>query len=134
MNDSTLSHLSLIQSVISRLASNSFALKGWSVTVSAALLGLAARDANSGFAVVALYPALAFWGLDAYYLRQERRFRALYDAVRTGATREPLSMDPSGCDASVDKWSATIWSGSVVGLHVPVVAAIVAVLIYSRLR
>ena len=27
-------------------------------------------------------PALIFWGLDAYYLQQERLYRALYDHVR----------------------------------------------------
>ena len=88
-------HLELRQSAIARLAANSFALKGWSVTVTAALLGLAAKDSNARFAVVAFYAALTFWGLDAYYLRQERRFRALYEAVRLDKDVTPYAMSPA---------------------------------------
>jgi len=124
-------HLELLQAVISRMASNSFALKGWSVTVTAALLGLAAKDANPGFAIIAFYPALAFWGLDAYYLRQERRFRALYDAVRSKGSVEPFAMDPQGFDGEVDPWGRTLWAGVIAGLHIPVVSAVVGVLLYT---
>ena len=124
-------HLELLQPVISRMASNSFALKGWSVTVTAALLGLAAKDSNPGFAIIAFYPALAFWGLDAYYLRQERRFRALYDAVRTNAGVEPFAMDPAGFDAKLDTWFCTLTAGVVAGLHLPILSAIIGVLLYT---
>jgi len=126
-------HLELLQLVISRMASNSFALKGWSVTVTAALLGLAAKDSNPGFAIIAFYPALAFWGLDAYYLRQERRFRALYDAVRTDAAVQPFAMDPAGFDAAVESWCCTLAAGVVAGLHIPILAAIIGVLLYTFL-
>jgi len=126
-------HLELLQHVISRMASNSFALKGWSVTVTAALLGLAAKDSNPRFAIIALYPALAFWGLDAYYLRQERRFRALYDAVRTNTSVEPFAMDPDGFDSKVETWGCTLTAGVVAGLHIPILAAIVGVLLYTFL-
>jgi len=126
-----LQHLGLLQPVVSRLAANSFAFKGWSVTVTAALLGLAAKDSNAGFAIVAFYPALAFWGLDAYYLRQERRFRALYDAVRLDMKVTPYAMDPTGFDDSVDSWWWTLWSGVIAGLHVPILSAILVVLVYA---
>lgn len=75
-------HLEFIQSVISRQAKNSFLLKGWTVTIVAALFAFIPKDA-------ALRPILAvyalifiFWMLDSYYLWQERLFRALYDHVR----------------------------------------------------
>ena len=126
-------HLELLQPVISRMASNSFAVKGWSVTVTAALLGLAAKDSNPGFAIIALYPALAFWGLDAYYLRQERRFRALWDAVRSDSDVQPFAMDPAGFDAAVDSWCSTLTAGVVAGLHIPILSAIIGVLLYTLL-
>ena len=126
-------HLELLQAVISRMASNSFALKGWSVTVTAALLGLATKDSNPRFAIIALYPALAFWGLDAYYLRQERRFRALYDAVRSDSDVQPFAMDPAGFDAAVDSWCSTLTAGVVAGLHIPILSAIIGVLLYTLL-
>jgi hypothetical protein len=133
VNHQQTKHLELIQSVISRLASNSFALKGWSVTVTAALLALAAKESNLGFGVVAFYPAVAFWGLDAYYLRQERRFRALYDAVRLGQTESSFTMDPAGTDSNVESWWDTLWSGTIAGVHLPILAAIIGVLLYAKL-
>src|SRR5438552_18609082 len=108
-------HLEMIQAVVSRLAGNSFSVKGWSITLVSALFALAAKDANVRYAVLALLPALCFWGLDAYYLRQERLFRKLYDAVRTGATvGDPptpviqlFSMNTTPVSPMVDSWART---------------------------
>jgi len=81
-DDARLKHLEFIHSVISRLAGNSFWLKGWSVTLVAAIFAMAARDATVYLLYVAILPALAFWGLDAFYVGQERVFRDLHgDAV-----------------------------------------------------
>ena len=76
-------HLEFIQGVINRLASDSFRMKGWCVVLVAALFVLLAREGQIEFIVVALVPVLFFWGLDGYFLWQERPFRALYDHVRT---------------------------------------------------
>lgn len=75
-------HMEMIQAIITRMASNSFALKGWAVTLVAALFALASKDANQDYYQIAFIPVLVFWGLDAYYLWQERLFRALYNKVR----------------------------------------------------
>lgn len=81
--ESKLKHLEMIQAVINRMAGNSFLLKGWSVTLVSALLALAAANSDRRFVFVAVLPLLMFWLLDAYFLRQERLFRKLYDKVRT---------------------------------------------------
>ena len=70
-------HLEMIQGVINRLASNSFSIKQWTVILVSALFVLVARD-GSVPAWVALVPVTAFWGLDSYFLWQERQFRNLY--------------------------------------------------------
>ena len=44
--DTEQKHLELIQGVITRLAQNSFLLKGWSVTLVAAILTLASKNPN----------------------------------------------------------------------------------------
>ena len=75
-------HLAMIQGIINRLSQNSFLLKGWSVVLVSALLAIAASSATSSLIPVAFLPAIAFWGLDGYFLWQERLFRALYDHVR----------------------------------------------------
>ncbi len=78
-----LKHLEFIQGVIDRLAGNSFRLKGWAVVLVSALLVLLAREGRLEFAYIGFVPVLVFWGLDGYFLRQERLFRDLYDHVRT---------------------------------------------------
>ena len=80
--DRQLTHLQMIQAVITRMAGNSFLIKGWSVTLVAALFALAAADTNEFFVYLAYFPAFMFWALDAYFLRQERLFRKVYDHVR----------------------------------------------------
>ena len=39
-------HLEMIQGIVGRLSNCSFISKGWSITIIAALFGLAAKDAN----------------------------------------------------------------------------------------
>ena len=81
--DRKIKHLEFIQGVINRLASDSFRMKGWCVVLVAALFILLARQGQVEFVAVALIPVIAFWGLDGYFLWQERLYRALYDHVRT---------------------------------------------------
>lgn len=76
-------HLEMIQGIINRMAGNSFALKGWAVTLIAGVLILSDRDADKIFFLAAFVPVIFFWGLDSYYLLQERLFRALYNKVQT---------------------------------------------------
>ena len=75
-------HLTMIQGIINRLSQNSFLLKGWSVVLVSALLAIAANSSKDDLIFVAFLPAVAFWGLDGYFLWQERLFRALYDHAR----------------------------------------------------
>lgn len=85
MNSQKEKHLDYIQVVISRMASNSFFLKGWSVTLVAAIFALAAKDENHRFLIVTFIPVFIFWILDGYFLWQEELFRNLYDKVAEGS-------------------------------------------------
>ena len=80
--ENKLKHLELVQAVINRMASNSFMLKGWAVTLVAGIFALAGKDTDKLYFLVAYIPVIAFWGVDAYYLLQEKLYRALYDKVR----------------------------------------------------
>lgn len=75
-------HLEMIQGVINRMAANSFSLKGWAVTLVAGIFALASKDTDKLYFLVAYVPIIVFWGLDSYYLLQERLYRALYGKVR----------------------------------------------------
>ncbi len=76
-------HLEFIQASISRMSGNLFLLKGWGITLIAGLFALSAKDANKAYIVVAYFPLFIFWFLDGYFLSMERRFRSLYEHVRT---------------------------------------------------
>ena len=104
-------HLEFIQAVINRMASNSFLIKGWCITLVSALLGLAGKDNNKNFIIVVFFPAFMFWLLDAYYLRQERLFRKKYDEVRKSAEElSDFSMDISTVEKRVDSWLRVAFS------------------------
>ena len=67
------------------MARNSFILKGWTVILFAvfvAFLGSGSVDYIDVARIIATIAAACFWGLDGYFLWQERLFRRLYDHVR----------------------------------------------------
>ena len=81
-NNNKIKHLEMVQGVINRMASNSFMLKGWAVTLVAGIFALASKDTDKLYFLIAYIPIVVFWGLDSYYLLQERLYRALYNKVR----------------------------------------------------
>lgn len=76
-----LKHLEFIQQTVNRMASNLFLLKGWTVTLIAAMFALAAKESKDIYFLLAYFPTIMFWILDGYFLSQERRFRSLYAHV-----------------------------------------------------
>lgn len=85
-------HLEFIEGAINRMASNSFAMKGWMLTIVAALLAIYAdsNPKNSLYILIAIFPTIMFWLLDAYYLYIERKYRDLYKL----ANKEDSSIKP----------------------------------------
>ena len=57
-------HLEMTQTIINRMAKNSFMLKSWSITLVTALFALAAKDKTNAYIVIAYFPALMFWVMD----------------------------------------------------------------------
>ncbi len=76
-------YFKMIQGVIERMAKNSFQIKAWTATLFAAIIVLTYSIINILIFIVLFLTVFMFWGLDSYYLRQERLFRNLYeDKVR----------------------------------------------------
>jgi hypothetical protein len=120
-------HLQMIHGIITRLAQNSFLLKGWSVTLIVALFAFAGKDKDAGVAYLALIPAIAFWMLDAYYLWQERMFRDLYKVVADGKLPGSYSMALTGGITS-QQFIGALFSVTEAGFHGPLLT-VVAILI-----
>jgi hypothetical protein len=79
--ESQIKHLEFIHSTINRLANNSFLIRGWSITLAGALVGISITGGQPSLAAASLIPTIGFWLLDFFYLRQERLFRELYNEV-----------------------------------------------------
>jgi 4-amino-4-deoxy-L-arabinose transferase-like glycosyltransferase len=77
-----LKHLEFLQLVITRMNVNSFLLKGWTVSLVAALFAFAAKDANIKYVLITYISTPLFWSLDGYYLSIERQYRELYNVVK----------------------------------------------------
>jgi len=133
VEEDTSKHLEFIQDAITRMANNSFFLKGWTVTLVAALFALAAQNVNFRFVVLAFFPIMAFWILDAYYLRQERLFRKLYDDVRakdkTLIQTSPFSMNTLPFEKNVQSWIEIMFSKTLVIFYGMVILTVIIVII-----
>lgn len=111
------------------MAGNSFLIRGWSVTLVSALFALAARDADRSFVVISYFPCVMLWILDAYYLSQERKFRSLYDAVRSATTDTDYNMSTEATATWRDSWPDSIFSRTLFLFHGTMLGVISIVMI-----
>ena len=77
-------HLEFIQGVINRHNSNSFRIKGWAITITAAIFALTGTIKEPYLCFIALGPTVMFWVLDSMFLANERSFVSLYSCVANG--------------------------------------------------
>ena len=134
--DSKLKHLELVQGIINRMASNSFLLKGWSVTITSALFALAAKDTNPYFIYLAYFPCTSFWTLDGYFLRQERLYRKLYDDVAAKKINKiDFSMNTIKYREKVEPWFFICFSATLGMFHGAIFGTIlIGILIFNYCR
>ncbi|MCQ3937801.1 MAG: hypothetical protein DPW18_12235 [Chloroflexi bacterium] len=124
-------HLEFIQDVVSRTNSNSFQMKGWMVAIVSALLAIFADRQNDLYVLVALIPTFIFWGLDAYYLQQERKFRGVYNDV-AGLSKSSKEIQPFAMpihqytEDSYSYWNV-FGSRTIILLYLPVVLILLGI-------
>ena len=74
--------IDLIQACISRMAQNSFSVKGWLITLVTVILALLPETVNVRILCgIVLAATLCFWYLDAFFLRLEKLYRWKYEWV-----------------------------------------------------
>jgi hypothetical protein len=111
-------HLEMLQVVVGRMATYGATLKNYCITITTAVCGLAVTLQRPAAALVGLVPIAICAILDARYLQNERRFRALFDQIRQEQWMEPpsfavdLRATPQVPMREVLKsWSITIFYG-----------------------
>lgn len=70
--------IKVVQDIIKRMASNSFSVKTWTITLVVATLLF---KGTNNHIFIAFIPLFAFWFLDSYYLQQERLFRQVHNWI-----------------------------------------------------
>ena len=74
--------IDLIQACITRMAQNSFVIKGWFVSIYAVILALLPERVNMFLLCISLVAVnVIFWYLDGFFLRTEKIYRKIYDWV-----------------------------------------------------
>ena len=135
MSESKQKHLEFIQTVIARLSSNSFLIKGWTVLLVSAFFALAAPNANLAYVFLAYIPAVIFWGLDGFFLYQERLFRELYDFVRRKDGSDiDYSMDTTNFKSSKISWVNSTLSITLIPFYGSLLAAIILVMFFHIIQ
>lgn len=91
--------IELIQSCISRMAQNSFMVKGWVITLIAASCAVSSLNTNE-WKILFIFGALAiilFWYLDAFFLKMEILYRYKYEWVinnRPNTNKHSFDLNP----------------------------------------
>ncbi|RIX36232.1 hypothetical protein D3M95_02875 [Corynebacterium falsenii] len=96
-----LKHLDYIQSIVARMAHSSTQAKSWLLPVVTATFGYALTQRSGTVALLGIAAILLFGYMDASYLRQERAYRRLYNAVAAGKKIPELSLDPHDIDRKI---------------------------------
>lgn len=131
--ENKLKHLEFIQNTIIRMGSNSFLIKGWTITLVAALFALSAKDANINYALISYVVIPVFWALDGYFLSKERQYRYLFNQVAAKEENQiDFAMHTSSFKAFECTWLAGIISITLVLFYgISVVATIIVMSLFK---
>ena len=81
-NEDLFKEIDLIQGCINRMANNSFLIKGWALSVLAGATAFTKGENLNNIVLLVfttIIPFFCFWILDAFYLKIERKYRAMYE-------------------------------------------------------
>lgn len=137
-NNNLHKEIDLIQNCISRMARNSFMLKGWAISLLAVVIALTADRLNPLFLFCSVFiPLLCFWYLDAFFLRTEKMYRKMYEWVlkerKEGRTDFQYDLEPSRFKNQVDTHCRVMFSKTLrVFYGIPLLVVLFVILYNSR--
>lgn len=134
MDENKLKHLEIIQNVITRMNTNSFLLKGWTITLISALFALAAKDANLNYVLISYLVIPVFWILDGYFIATERRYISLYKITITKSNNQiDFNMDVSTFNFGRNTWVKGIFSKTLLLFYgISVMATLLVMFLLKR--
>lgn len=126
--------IKIIQDIIKRMASNSFSVKTWTITLVVATLLF---TGSNNHILIAFIPLFAFWFLDSYYLQQERLFREVYTWIityRLNNDDEFFNMNPTRFKDNVQTVPRIIFSISILPFYGSIFAMLISYIIIVDFR
>ena len=123
--DNKIKHLEMLESIIERMGNNSFQLKGWTVALVSIIGALSANDAEKKFLILAIIPLISFWLIDSYYLHLERKYKMLYEFVRTKNEKDiDFNMNVHEINGKKIGYFSCIISGTELPFYGSIIAAV----------
>lgn len=129
-------HREFVQSVITRMNTNSFQLKGLMITLVAAFLGVYASSSkiSVNFLLIPIPLVVLFWFLDAYYLQLERKFRGIYNDIcnlntEPKKTTQIFEMNPKLYEGDDYSYIKVLFSKTLLSLY-SIILVILGILFY----
>ena len=125
MGDDRVEHLKMIQNIISRMAGNSSLMKRWAMVLVPAVATFGKfGDAPIVAGIAGGIPLIFMWWQDAKYLRLERAYRKLYEAIVAGEEVKMFDLDSRPYLARVGSDYKTLCSWSVASFYPPLLVAL----------
>lgn len=114
--------------------------KGWALTIATATFGYAGTQSSAVVALLGMFAVVLFAAVDTRYLREERKYRLLFDAARGGAVGMYEMNASSYCDtlsladSKSISLSKVVWSWSVRDYYGLMLLVGVALLVWLHCR
>lgn len=130
-------HREFVQSVITRMNTNSFHLKGLMITLVSAFLGVYASSSeiSVNFLLIPIPLVVLFWFLDAYYLQLERKFRGIYNDIcdlntEPKKTTRVFEMNPKPYKKDDYRYFKVLFSTSILSLYLSIIICLFIIYYY----
>ena len=124
-------HLEMIQKIISRMSGNLFLLKGWTVTLILGVFTLLVKNLNNYSIIFPFCVLFIFWLLDGFFLSMERRFRCLYNEVRTKDESEiDFNMDCNKFHNGRNTWFRAFFSKTLIIFYGSILVMLVLLIVF----
>lgn len=133
MNEGKTEYLGMVQEAICRMSTTSGILKGFSATVITGITAISFTEVNKWVLLLSVFPVVSFFALDVYFLILERKFRYLFDLIRTDKKDIDFSMDTridrSKCKEARARVRDCLQSPSIWIFYLPAIVVIAIIVI-----
>jgi len=126
--EAKLKHLEFIQNIVKRMNANSFLIKGWCLTVVSAIFAITSK--NQELILIPYFSIPIFWGLDAYFLSQEKCFREHYNHVADLEFNSiNFSMDITQYKTFKNSWLKCLFSKTILPVYLTMIIIIILLML-----